>query len=404
MKLSLQPPLIVSNTNFIADASCLKIASLYGVSNAKFIQGWRYRMIDKLLLVSGDSHVNEPADLWYNNLPASMRDEAPRKIKPDGTGGWDLVLNGERRGWGVNAGAAAVEVAGIDPAERFKNMRDDGVSGEVIMPTTGMYVMAMNGIESRKAGCEVYNDFIWDQLGSKSPRFKCPTILPTNNVQNAIAELHRCAKKGHIGGAMIPLVGNPEYNDPQWEPLWSAIEEMGIPVVLHQGTGHHMTFYRNPGAAVANLLATQSMAPRAVGLLACSGVLERHPNLHFVFVETNAGWLAWAMQTLDFYNVGFKDYGWVKPELKNPPSFYIKRQIHATFQFDPIGIANIPVTGVAPLMWGSDFPHDEGTYPHSRKMVSELVGNLPFEQAYAIAGGTTMELFGFDAKELSKPV
>ncbi len=77
-------------------------------------------------------------------------------------------------------------------------------------------------------------------------------------------------------------------------------------------------FYRGPGASVSNLLATQSMAPPGPrGLLATSGVFERHPNLHVVMVEVNAGWIAWAMSTLDFYTDAFKGYGWVKPEL--PP-------------------------------------------------------------------------------------
>ena len=71
----------------------------------------------------------------------------------------------------------------------------------------------------------------------------------------------------------------------------AAIAETGLPVVMHQGSGHDMLFYRGRGATVSNLLATQSMAPRTAGLLAMSGVLENHPDLHFVFVETNAAWI-----------------------------------------------------------------------------------------------------------------
>ena len=74
-----------------------------------------------------------------------------------------------------------------------------------------------------------------------------------------------------------------------------------MPVVMHQGTGHDMIFYRGWGSPTANLLTTQSMAPRAAALLSCSGVLERHPDLHVVMVEVNAGWMAWTMSTLDEY-------------------------------------------------------------------------------------------------------
>ena len=195
-----------------------------------------------------------------------------------------------------------------------------------------------------------------------------------------------------------------------WEPLWSAIEEAGFPAVMHQGTGHSMLFYRGPGASVSNLLATQSMAPRAAALLATSGVLERHPDLHVVFVEVNASWLAWTMDTLDFYNDAFinhqDDYGrnWVRPILPEKPSFYIARQVHATFQDDPSAVANLERTGVSPLLWGSDYPHEESTYPHSRETVQRLFGKLDPDEATRIVGATCAKLFHFDDAVLTTPV
>jgi predicted TIM-barrel fold metal-dependent hydrolase len=196
-----------------------------------------------------------------------------------------------------------------------------------------------------------------------------------------------------------------EYNHKYWEPLWDAIEESGLPVSMHQGTGHDMLFYRGPGAAVSNLLATQSHAPRTASLLATSGVLERHPELHFAFVEMNASWIGWCMDTIDFYYDSFQEYpNWVKPILSEKPSTYLTRQVHGTFQWDPSAINNISHTGVPALMWGSDYPHAEGTYPHSRKIAQELCGDLPEDQARAILGGTAIDLFGFDRAAVSTPV
>jgi predicted TIM-barrel fold metal-dependent hydrolase len=155
---------------------------------------------------------------------------------------------------------------------------------------------------------------------------------------------------------MLPAVATPDWNHAGWAPLWSTIEETGLPVVIHQGTGHSMFFYRGAGAGVSNLLATQSMAPRAAALFATSGVLANHPDLHIVFVEYNVGWMGWAMQTLDFYTAAFGRYGetptgkkWINPELPEPPSHYLRRQVHATFQDDPIGINNIAYTGADAL-------------------------------------------------------
>jgi hypothetical protein len=166
-----------------------------------------------------------------------------------------------------------------------------------------------------------------------------------------------------------------------------------------------MLFYRGPGASVSNLLATQSMAPRTVSLLATSGVLAEHPDLHFVFVETNAGWLAWVMSTVDYYYDAFQEYeGWVKPILPEKPSAYMARQIHGTFQDDPVAITNLPNTGVAPLLWGSDFPHAEGTYPHSRATLARLFAGVDRETTARIVAGTTAGLFGFDPEVLTTPV
>ena len=219
-----------------------------------------------------------------------------------------------------------------------------------------------------------------------------------------MAEVERSAALG-LGSVMLPLVGTPPYNHKQWGPLWSLIEETGLPVVMHQGSGHDMLFYRGPGAAVANLMATQSMAPRTAALLATSGVLENHPGLHFIFVETNAAWISWAMSALDHYDVSFRKMpGWVRPLLKEKPSFYLKRQIHGTFQRDDVAVAMVPYTGASVALWGSDYPHLEGTYPHSQQLVGDFCQGLSKRDADAIVFDTAAELFGFDRQKILDPV
>jgi predicted TIM-barrel fold metal-dependent hydrolase len=207
-----------------------------------------------------------------------------------------------------------------------------------------------------------------------------------------------------LGSIMLPIVGTPPYNARQWEPLWSAIEETGLPIVLHQGSGHDMLFYRGRGAAVANLLATQSMAPRTAALLATSGVLADHPKLHFIFVETNAAWISWVMSCLDHYDQAFRQQvGWVRPLLPEPPSFYVRRQIHGTFQRDDVAVAMVPYTGAEVALWGTDYPHTEGTYPHSRKVVSAFTQALKPADAEAIVFGTAARLFAFDREKITAP-
>jgi predicted TIM-barrel fold metal-dependent hydrolase len=363
-------------------------------------------------LISADSHVEEPPGLWFDELPESARDALPPEMHPSTESGSQFArrigaeeqrqltadeLEGERHRQEVAArGTTSLEA-------RYAIMREEGVVAECIYPTKGLYLWNITDPAVGARCARIYNDWIHDLLESRSERFRCAALIPTWRVEDAIAEVERAVSLG-LGALMLPVVGTPPFNARQWDPLWSAIEETGRPVVMHQGSGHDMLFYRGRGAAVANLLATQSMAPRTAGLLAMSGVLADHPTLHFVFVETNAAWISWAMATLDHYDRAFRQQvGWVRPVLPEPPSFYIKRQIHGTFQRDEVAIAMLPYTGAAVALWGSDYPHTEGTYPNSRKVVAELCGGLAPADAAAILSATAARLFGFDLDRLAAP-
>jgi predicted TIM-barrel fold metal-dependent hydrolase len=374
------------------------------------------RELAALPLISADSHVEEPASLWQENLPAKQLESLPPELGPRFNNAAHFasrigveeffdakdVTDAALAAGAVDADSLSELTADVE--RRYAIMRRDGVAGECIYPTSGLYVWNIEDPELGAACCRLYNDWIHDRLESRSARFRCAGMIPTWDVDVAIAELGRIAGMG-LAAAMLPLVGTPEYNHRQWKPLWSAIEQAGLPVVMHQGSGHSMLFYRGPGASVSNLLATQSMAPRGASLLATSGVLADYPDLHFVFVETNAGWLSWAMSTVDYYYEAFQQYeGWVKPLLPERPSYYMARQIHGTFQYDPVAVHAIAHTGAAPLLWGSDFPHAEGTYPNSRATVAELFANVALEQAAEVVGGTAARLFRFDPEVLTTPL
>jgi predicted TIM-barrel fold metal-dependent hydrolase len=358
-------------------------------------------------LVSGDSHVNEPRDLWRDNLPARFRDQAMRGLEAGDDGNWQVVLEGHHID---RTGAEEAErMLAADPGHRYRVMEEEGIAGECIFPTIGLYVWMLTDPDGGAASCRVYNDWIADSLG-RSPRFRCAGLVPSWRPEDAVAEVERIAESG-LGAVMVPAVATPDWNHRTWSPLWSAIAASGLPAVVHQGTGHSMYFYRGPGAGVANLLATQSMAPRMAGLLATSGVLEANPDLHVVFVEYNVGWLAWAMQTLDYYQRAFSEAGytpegkkWVNVELAEPPSFYMRRQVHSTFQDDPIGLNNIEYTGAEALIWGSDYPHHEGTYPHSQETVARLADGVKDADAVKVFRDNAASLFHFDRAVLDEPL
>jgi predicted TIM-barrel fold metal-dependent hydrolase len=354
--------------------------------------------LDALGFVSADGHVNEPRNLWRDNLPANLRARALRGITPGAEGNWELVLDGELLGEAVEDEAARVLIS--DPEHRYAIMREEGIVAECIYPTVALYVWMLPDADVGVASCRVYNEWIADGL-ARSPRFKCAGLVPTWRVDDAVSEVARIADT-NLGSIMLPAVAAPEWNHRAWEPLWAAIEETGLPVVIHQGTGHSMYFYRGPGAGVSNLLATQSMGPRTAALLSTSGVLADHPGLRVVFAEFNGGWLGWTMQTLDFYTKSFAEYGttsagkkWVNPELPEPPSFYLRRQVSATFQDDPVALQNAAYTGAQSILWGSDYPHSEGTYPHSRDTVHRLALGMDTDVATKVFRANAAELFHF---------
>jgi predicted TIM-barrel fold metal-dependent hydrolase len=358
-------------------------------------------------LVSGDSHVNEPRNLWRDNLPAKYRDRAMKGIQAGDDGNWELVLEGHHLDKTTAEEAEREQVA--DPVHRYRIMREEGIVAECIFPTIGLYVWMLTDPDGGAASCRVYNEWIADGL-ARSPRFKCAGLVPAWRVEEAVDEVARIVDAG-LGALMLPAVATPDWNHRTWAPLWSAIAESGLPAVVHQGTGHSMYFYRGPGAGVANLLATQSMAPRMAALLSTSGVLASHPDLHVVFVEYNVGWLGWTMQTLDYYHQAFSEAGytpqgkkWVNVELPEPPSYYLRRQVHATFQDDPIGLNNVGYTGAGALIWGSDYPHHEGTYPHSRATVARLSEGLDEHTAAQVFRQNAIELFHFDRSLLDQPL
>lgn len=362
-------------------------------------------------LISADSHVEEPPGLWFDQLPDAARAHLPPEMRPTESGTQFALrigaknnreltaeeIEGERRRQEVSSrGTTSIEA-------RYAVMREEGVVAECIYPTKGLYLWNIADAATGVLCARIYNDWIYDLIQSKSERFCCAAMIPTWKVEDAIVEVERSVKLG-LGALMLPIVGTPPFNAQQWEPLWSLIEETGLPIVMHQGTGHDMLFYRGRGAAVANLLATQSMAPRTAALLATSGVLANHPDLHFVFVETNAGWISWIMTTLDHYDTAFRQMpGWVRPLLDKPPSFYIKRQIHGTFQRDAVAVAMLPYTGADVALFGTDYPHHEGTYPHSREVVAEHCLGLAPAEAEAIVFGTAARLFHFDREKLAAP-
>ena len=353
-----------------------------------------------LRLVSADSHVNEPPEMFGERLDARFRDRAPRVETVDGVE--SLVMEGLRprklpKGRDVLTGEALerAQAGGWEPALRIRDQDRDGVSGEVVFPTLALQACFMAPDAAlQMALAQAYNSWVAEVFAGHPDRFAPAAVIPMLDVETACAEAARAVKLGLRTLFLPARLAVGAYNAPGYDRFWALAEETGLPLTFHAGTGHEPRIERGAGGAVINyLLGSQADGAHVVCYFAASGILDRFPRLHVVTVETGSAWLAWVMTQMD--EIYEKHHMWAQPKLSMKPSELCRRQVHVTFQNDPVGVHNRTFTGVEALLWGSDYPHPEGTWPRSREYVAEQLKDVAEDERRAMAGGTAARLFGF---------
>ncbi len=366
------------------------------------------------MLVSADSHVMEPYDLWTRHLPAAIRAHGPR-IEARGGANCLMVEDTVVRRLDTLQTADPVErtsdadalhapdgseraktfsMGASDPDNRLKDLDADGVWGEVIYPNLGFFCCyRIESAELQVATARVYNDWVADRFIGSSDRFAPVALIPVNDIDAGVAELERVAERGFRAALLPAHVDARPYNDPAYDRLWSAAAALKMPLTFHAGTGRTQTPAHGAGGAIVNYVVVVGAPMETVAYLCGAGVLERHPDLRVVMVECGSGWLAWALHAMDD---AFREHQrWVRPKLKMLPSEYFRRQGAVTFQHDPVGIANLPFTGARCLMWGSDYPHPEGTWPNSRTVLERQLKGLAEDTIRKIVCDNAAELYGF---------
>jgi predicted TIM-barrel fold metal-dependent hydrolase len=347
--------------------------------------------------ISSDSHLNEPLEI-YERLPAALRARAPRLELRNGKR--FMIVEGQpprpleapnplheddkRRYWRDESegelGRVFHRAGGTDVALRLKDQDADGIGAEVIYPHGTFNTFTSPDPEFQLALARLYNDYYHEIFGDHPDRFVVSAIIPMGRVDAAIKEAQRVAGLG-FRSLSIPMdVPGRPYNTAHYEPFWSAVEELGIPLALHifteAKTSERDTPVRaEPGEDLAFEVVDMAFAMKPLCLFVASGILERHPSLRFVLVECGIGWLAWVLQTLDQINE--KRHMWINPRLSLKPSEYFKRQGAATFCDDEVGLRNRDITGVESLLWGNDYPHDEGTFPYSQSVIERVFKGVP---------------------------
>jgi predicted TIM-barrel fold metal-dependent hydrolase len=355
---------------------------------------------------SADGHIREPNDLFTAALPAAMRKYSIRAERSDDylvTSAGDKVIHRMRLS-GPTAGYSRLNRRGAsDLSGRLMDMEQEGIDAEIVFPSLGMFTFLIEEPEAELALTQIYNDWHNGFFGGHGDKFVRCAVLPVRRLDDTVAELKRVAAMGFTA-AMLPSftpAGVPAYNFDNWDSVFAAGGELGVAFVLHTGTGlESVKAEKGPGGAVINYTIQMCDAQRAIMALVAGGVLDRNPTSQVAVIESGASWLAGLAERMD--EVYEAHQGFVRPKLSLTPREIIQRQVKASFQYDRACIMSRSVTGHQSVMWGSDYPHAEGTFPRSREVVAGLFDGIEISEAEKadIVGGTAARLFRFDHPKL----
>jgi predicted TIM-barrel fold metal-dependent hydrolase len=373
-------------------------------------QGWprtaRAGDPNKFFIVSADTHANEPANLWRERIDAKFKDRLPR-IEVDANGVRWSVMEGFRpqklRDSKFQGEDLIRSKAGAEPEERLRDLHADGVDAEVIFPNKGLSMWATTDPVFANAMCKVYNEWAWEVFGPYNHALSPVACVATGDLDGAIAEIERTAALG-FRGFTLPCKPNwgphdaeaRNYNLPEFDRLWACVQATGKPVTFHVSTGRDPRAARGNGGAVINYVA-HSLAPtiEPVANLCASGVLERFPGIKFAAIEAGIGWVPWALTAMD--EAYQKHHMWAFPKLKALPSEYFKAHGFASFQEDAPGLELLERFGLEDnFLWANDYPHHEGTWPHSAEAIERTMSGLTDGQRAKVLGLNAARLFGFD--------
>jgi len=377
-------------------------------------------MMSEYPLFDADSHVSEPLNLWRERLPAKYRDKAPRMLKEhEGKpGAWWLIEEGREPhnvilGFGANKtleelqqflkgfSYAGAHRGGWDPAQRLKDMDQDGVAGDVLYTTLGFRMFWIRDAGFQRACFQVYNDWLAEFCSYSPKRLRGLGLISLYDPKQGAEDLEDCAKKGLAGGLIwaSPPDELPFYSK-VYDSFWTAAQELRMPLSLHEFAGFERIYWESTAEkrTVANAVASHEVETTFATFI-LSGILERFPRLKIISAELNCGWLAYFLHRMDraFDSRGVRLQGSPFPtKLTMKPSEYFRRQLFATFIDDPYGLAHRDEIGVDNLLWSSDFPHSATFWPHSREKIAEDFQGIGAEDKRKILSENVAKLYGFE--------
>jgi uncharacterized protein len=365
-------------------------------------------------LVSADSHIAEPPDLWITRVDPKWRALVPQVVSTDT--GDSYVTEGRLPGMGIgllgtkrkyeNPDArfgyigrwADVPEGAYDPAARVAEMDREGMEAELLYTTAGLVLFGVSDYEMRRACFRAFNDWLAEHCAGAPKRLFGVAMIPTDDVDLAVAELERSVGLG-LRGAMVSigLQSGESYGDPRFERFWSTAEALGVPISLHVAATE--TSWQHTGSQFVDFSCVFTPTMYAITSMIFSGLFDRHPGLKVLSVENDASWPLAVLERMDDR--------WVHDKLWAPlagkeagitsdrtPSEIFHDHVGCTFMRDRTAIRNRDIIGRQNLMWGADFPHFDGAWPNCASLLEAQFEGVSMEDRMAIGRNNAIRFYG----------
>ncbi len=367
-------------------------------------------------VVDADAHIDPPYEMWSEYLPAGLRELAPRVEEGDECD--FVVFEGRRRPIRMisnQAGRTGKDFKMIGkraqmravwlPNQRLADMDQDGIQSAVLF---GGGPLGTTNSELYIASFETYNRWVWDFCAAERRRLVPVAYLPMRDVDETIGFLRQAAKLG-FRSANIPafpqgaggfttsavvraieqgkgaaLTGDPtggrQYSDPEFDRVWAEFGDLDMTITIH--LGGRVPRFGEKDHFLADMVMSKLAMAEPIGILIFSGVFQRFPKLRFVTVESGVGWFSFVAEYMD--RTWEKQRYWTESKLTEKPSFYMDRNVYGSFINDRLGIMNRYAPGGRNIMWSSDYPHSETTFPQSHAVIARDFAGVPEEDVREI--------------------